>query len=258
MQTFLHGLVLVSALGLTVALASRGQAQENAPVLRVLTYNIHHGEGTDGRFDYDRLATIIRRLEPDVVAVQEVDRGTRRADGVDQAERLAALTGMGAVFGNALYYSGGEYGEAILSRFPLDHVRAHHLPFRFGQEPRTALEVTVTPDNGLPPFVFVGTHLCHQSGETRLDQVKELNRIVSGQAGPVILAGDFNARPGSDPMAFLAERGWLDAVAPRSRIDYVLVRQSDPWRVKSVEIPDEPVASDHMPVLVVLAWHGDQ
>ena len=52
--------------------------------LRVLTYNIHHGEAMDGEFDYERLAKVITDLEPDVVALQEVDRGTRRADGIDQ------------------------------------------------------------------------------------------------------------------------------------------------------------------------------
>jgi endonuclease/exonuclease/phosphatase family metal-dependent hydrolase len=211
----------------------------------------------DRKFDYDRLAKIINALKPDVVALQEVDRKTRRASGVDQAARLAEMTGMHYAFGNALYYSGGEYGEAILSRFPIENIKAHHLPFHPGQEPRTALEVTVKPDNGLPDFIFVGTHLCHQSNETRTEQAQQLNRILPATGGPpVILAGDLNARPGSEPMQELLKERWLDTVAPRSRIDYVLLRASDPWKVADVTIVDERVASDHLPILVVLKWLG--
>ena len=72
----------------------------------------------------------------------------------------------------------------------------------------------------------------------------------------VILAGDFNARPGSDPMNVLLQDGWTDVVAPRSKIDYILIRATDPWQVKEVTIVDEPVASDHDPVLAVLEWQG--
>lgn len=231
--------------------------------LRVLTYNIHHAEGTDGKVDYERLAGIINDLEPDVVALQEVDRGTQRTHGVDQAARLSELTGMQHVFGTAMHYQGGEYGEAILSRFPIAEPKSHRLPFRFGQEPRAALSVRVRPDNGLPEFLFVGTHLCHQSNETRTDQVKQLSRLFGGTSGgennlPVILAGDLNARPDSEPMKELLENGWADAIAPRSVIDYVLYRERDPWKVVEVKIVDDLVASDHRPVLAVLEWDGEE
>jgi endonuclease/exonuclease/phosphatase family metal-dependent hydrolase len=245
----------VVLLGISILLSAGFPHAQESPPLRILTYNIHHGEGMDGRFDYDRLAKIINALKPDVVALQEVDRKTRRASGVDQAARLAEATGMHYAFGNALYYSGGEYGEAILSRFPIENAKAHHLPFHPGQEPRTALEVTIKPDNGLPEFIFVGTHLCHQSNETRTEQAQQLNRLLPAAGGPpVILAGDLNARPGSEPMQELLSERWIDTVAPRSRIDYVLVRSGDPWEVLDVTIVDERVASDHRPILVVLEW----
>ncbi|MEM7314802.1 MAG: endonuclease/exonuclease/phosphatase family protein, partial [Planctomycetota bacterium] len=215
------------------------------PTLRVLTYNIHHGQGTDGKFDYDRIAKIISGLQPDVVALQEVDRGTGRASGADQVEELAKRLRMHSAFGNALHYDGGEYGEAILSRFPMSEVKDHHLPFRFGNEPRTALAVHVTPDNGLPEFLFAGTHLCHQSNDTRTDQTKTLQKLFGKSRLPVILAGDFNARPKSEPMKVLFDAGWVDTVAPDSRIDYVLIRKSDDWKKVSSEVLDEPVASDH-------------
>jgi endonuclease/exonuclease/phosphatase family metal-dependent hydrolase len=245
----------------TKPLAAQAGTSADRPRLRVLTYNIHHGEGVDGRFDYQRLASIIHDLQPDIVALQEVDRWTERADSVDQVSLLADLTGMRWAYGAALYYQGGEYGEALLSRFPLEDVRAHHLPFRPQQEPRTALRARVAPDNGLPELIFVGTHLCHESEETRTEQAKRLDLVLPVDGPPVILAGDLNARAGSHPMNVLLDGRWLDATAPDSEIDYVLVRRDDPWRVVEVRVVDQPLASDHDPVLVILEWldgaHGD-
>lgn len=227
------------------------------PTLRVLTYNIHHGEAMDRKFDYERLANTISRLKPDVIALQEVDNQTKRASGVDQAAELGKRLKMNHVFGNALYYSGGQYGEAILSRFPLENAKAHHLPYSFGNEPRTALEVTVRPDNGIPDFIFVGTHLCHQSGATRVEQTQELDALFAGRTEyPVIMAGDLNARPNSEPMKVLLSKNWIDAVAPNSRIDYILLRKTDRWEIVKTEIIDEPVVSDHDPILTTLRWNG--
>ena len=253
---------LVNA-GATCCSISESSAQNTEttirPTLRVLTYNIHHGEAMDRRFDYERLANTISRLKPDVVALQEVDNQTKRASGVDQAAELGKRLKMNHVFGNALYYSGGQYGEAILSRFPLENAKAHHLPYSFGNEPRTALEVTVKPDNGIPDFIFVGTHLCHQSGATRLEQTQELDGLFASRTDyPVIMAGDLNARPDSEPMRVLLGKNWIDAVAPNSRIDYILLHKTDPWKIVKTEIIDEPVVSDHDPILTTLQWNRDQ
>ncbi len=84
------------------------------PALRVkvLTYNVLGGRNTDGARDLSRLAEVINALDPDVVALQEVDRHTGRLNGIDLPAELAKLTGMDFVFGRAMYYDGGEYGEA--------------------------------------------------------------------------------------------------------------------------------------------------
>ncbi|MFN3192789.1 MAG: endonuclease/exonuclease/phosphatase family protein [Aureliella sp.] len=220
--------------------------------LRVVTYNIHHAEAMDGKFDYERLAKTIAALSPDVVALQEVDKQTRRASGLDQAAELAKRLRMNYVFGNALYYSGGEYGEAILSRFEIKESEAHHLPFQFGNEPRTALAARIVPDNGIPEFWFVGTHLCHESKTNRLNQTQQIQRLFSRRKTPVVLVGDMNARPNSPAMLHLTENGWIDTVAPHSKIDYVLIRDSDNWQVVETKIVDEPIVSDHDPILTVL------
>ncbi len=252
-ECVLIGLWLVAACG-----CHSGSTRPQSPrTLRVLTYNIHHGEGMDEVFDYDRLAGVIRALAPDIVALQEVDRGTERASGVDQAALLGRLCRMRHAFGQAMPHEGGQYGEAVLSRFPIEEAVIHPLPYQVEHEPRAALEVVVRPE-GIGPVAFVATHLCHQNNEIRLQQTRRLSQLFPAREGhPVILAGDLNARPGSDPMQVLLEAGWLDVVAPRSVIDYVLVRAADSWRVKEVIIVDEPVASDHDPVLAILEWQAE-
>ncbi len=225
--------------------------------LRVLTYNIHHGEGTDGRLDIQRVARVLLDLAPDVVALQEVDRKTARIDGEDHLEQLASVTGWQAAFGEAMPFQGGHYGNAILSRFPLTELETHALPFRQGQEPRCALVATVTPDNGLPPFRVVSTHLSHDVEEVRIEQASEIAALLERKADlPVILAGDFNARPRSATMQVFQSNRWVDQVAPKSVIDYVLTREADPWERRELFISEDRVTSDHRPVLVDLVWKG--
>jgi len=241
-----------------------GQAPQR---VTVVTYNIHRGVGEDGRLDLKRTAEVIRRLKPDVVALQEVDNGTRRSDGVDQAKVLGELTGMHARFGAALpNFDGGQYGEAILSRWPITKTMVHPLPADRGYETRAALAVRIEPTDG-EPFWFVGTHLDHTSPDTqRRKQVEALNeKLIGHDMGPTILAGDFNAEPGDAPMRMLFEH-WRDAMAgqssqqagtwpadqPRVRIDYVLCRPAAAWRVVIAEVIEEKAASDHRPVRVVL------
>lgn len=251
--------IAISMLFLLILCPAAFASDTSSPQLRVLTYNIHHGQGTDGKFDYDRLAKIIMRVKPDVVALQEVDKQTGRASGIDQAKHLGELTGMKSVFGQAMPYSGGQYGEAILSRFPMTDVKTHPLPFKSGYEPRAMIAAKILPNNGLPELIFAGTHLCHQSEDLRIDQAKEINRQLPAAGDtPVILTGDMNARQGSDAMNTFLNKRWIDATKKVSRIDYILIRPNDPWRVVEVKKIDEPVASDHDPVLAVLEWTGDK
>lgn len=87
--------------------------------LRVLTYNIHHGEGVDGRLDLVRIAKVIQEVDPDIAALQEVDQNAGRSGQVDQAAELGRLTKMRSVFGGNIELQGGKYGNALLTRFEI-------------------------------------------------------------------------------------------------------------------------------------------
>src|SRR5207253_8526062 len=96
--------------------------------LRVMTYNIHHGAGADGRVDVERIAKVIKSADADLVAIQEVDRCTKRSGGIDEAAELERLTGMHAIWGKAMDFDGGEYGQLILCSMPVRANAVYHLP----------------------------------------------------------------------------------------------------------------------------------
>lgn len=234
-------------------------------MLRILTYNIRHGQGLDDRIDLARIADVIRETEPDLVAVQEVDQATRRSDGVDQAHTLGELTGLHAAFGPAMAYSGGEYGVAVLSRTPIMSTTVHPLPHSPDREPRTSLEVATAPTTDAPSVRLVCTHLDYLPDDTdRLAQVQRLNRLFAQPDGtPTLLAGDLNTTPDS-PAIELLSMNWTDTCAadptptfpadqPTTKIDYVLARTADPWSIMRAQVLAAPLASDHRPLLAILA-----
>ncbi len=238
----------------------RATSPGERPTLRVLSYNVHHCEGTDGKLDLLRIARVIRAADPDLVALQEVDYKTKRTNGVDQTAELARLTGMHARFGKAIDHAGGEYGQAILSRFPLEAATVHKLPGMPEREQRIAVEIPVKWDGF--DLTFVSTHLDHQLTTEREQQAVTLNELFAKSEKPVVLVGDFNATPESKPLVLLNEK-WkvatlnpklltVPAGKPNRQIDYVLVRPANTFRVFKAEVIDEPVASDHRPVFVVL------
>ena len=193
-----------------------GTHQPSMPLqLRVLTYNIHHGEGMDGRFDYERLARVIRSATLDLVALQEVDSQTARSAGVDQAAKLGELTGMHAIFGKAMDFQGGGYGEALLSRVPFVRTRNHPLPAGAGYEPRVLLEGVVRIGDSGGPLRFFGTHLDQEQTSERLNQARAIASVAGNDGdGLMILCGDLNASPDSAPLApLMGVRDLYDVLA---------------------------------------------
>lgn len=230
------------------------------PTLRILAYNIKHGRGMDGAVDLRRIAEVIDRAKPDVVALQEVDSAVERSGRVDQATILGELTGMHSVFGTFFDYQGGRYGMALLSRYPFISHTNHLLPK--GVEYRAALAGRIRVGDDGPEVVVVGIHLVW-TGEERYSQAARLIEIFRGETTPVILAGDFNSTPDSEVMDLLGtawrvppkgeDRFTFPADAPDREIDYILYRPGERFEAVEHRVIHEPSASDHRPVLLELA-----
>jgi endonuclease/exonuclease/phosphatase family metal-dependent hydrolase len=248
------------ALGLALL---AGCASPGPTPLRVLSYNIHHGEGLDGRVDLERIAEVIRASGADLVALQEVDRGVERTGRTDQPARLAALTGMRVVFERNIEFQGGDYGNAVLSRLPVERHRNHFLPSFHDREQRGLLEVHVRAGGGR--LAFYATHFDYHPGDDeRMASVAFLRERTATQGDiPLIVAGDLNATPHSrvlaEAAAFLAntcpgdaESAWTyPADTPTKRIDYILTNDHPGLRCVAFRVIPEAVASDHRPVLAV-------
>lgn len=257
----------LSRLGSLLALPVAGCHLEvsGPPSLRLLTYNLHHGEGTDGRLDLDRIVQVIRRAAPDLVALQEVDRLATRTGRVDQPETYQYGTGLNAWYGAAMPFQGGEYGQALLSRWPLGNPEVIRLPGKAGREPRIAVTALVEAPR-LGKVRWTGLHLdASRTDEDRWAQAGALLDRFQFERLPTFLAGDFNATPESRVMQRLLDPAtrWEDAAranpeptipaeAPSARIDFVLTSPRGRWQTLEARVLPEAVASDHRPLLVVV------
>lgn len=230
--------------------------------LRVMTFNIRHGRGMDDVIDLRRIARVIADAGADLVALNEVDRVTRRSGGVDQPAELATMLDMHWDYCASIPYQGGEYGNAVLSRLPIVRSQVHRLP-KLGNEARTLLHAEVEWGGG--PLNFLVTHLGLGEDEQR-GQLEAIAGVVNELAGPKIVAGDFNfdvmqqdlfqhMPPGIRDAWRLQQNGapvWgtgdtFPADKPEKRIDYILISAEltvhDPFR------PIPTLASDHLPVV---------
>ncbi len=228
--------------------------------LRLLTYNIHAGIGTDDLFDLKRIADVTLSTNAHVVALQEVDKQTRRSRGIDIAKRLGELTGMTPVFGASIPFAGGEYGNAILTKLEIEKTETVALPEIIPIEKRSALIAELRFAN--TTLQVLATHLCHRKEVNRIASVEALTRMQAPLATTSIVMGDLNAVPESKPLAILAEAGWKNpstspyltspSINPTRQIDYVLYRPglSTKLEVTEIQVIPETEASDHRPLLV--------
>src|SRR5207245_3068269 len=115
----------------------------HAKIIRVMTYNIHVGVGMDKKLDLPRIAGVINQQHPDLVGLQEVDRGVERTQRIDEIAEIASRTRMDYAFSFNLRYQGGQYGVAILSRFPIRVIDHHRYQNRREAERRGFIRVEV-------------------------------------------------------------------------------------------------------------------
>jgi endonuclease/exonuclease/phosphatase family metal-dependent hydrolase len=262
--------LLLSSCGKT---QSQATGNSNNPVpaepegLRVLCYNIHHCNPPSkaGLIDVDAIAKVINDAKPDIVALQEVDVHTGRSgSGLHQAEELARKTGMQSYFAKGIDYDGGEYGVAILSKYPMEATMKYELPTAEGTngEPRIlATAVLTLPGN--EKIRFACTHLDAQKNDTnRVLQIAKINEILKNETMPLIIAGDFNATPDSRVINMLDTEfmrtcktacGFtIPQVNPTKTIDYIAYKPGNAFTVAQHKVIIESYASDHLPVFSIL------
>lgn len=250
---------MLAACGLPAAAcaASRSRAEEPARAaerLRVVTWNIRHGAGGDGRVDLARTAAALARLAPDVALLQEVDRGCRRSGGVDQAEFLGRELGLASAFAAHRPFDGGEYGLAILARRAILATRA--IALVDAPRPLVALEARLARAGG-GELTIVCVHLV-DTPEERAAEARALARELASSASPVLVGGDFNGPRESEPLAAFAgyevalpaePRATYPAGAPVKEIDFLLTRAGAGASFAAAKVAPEGVASDHRPVV---------
>lgn len=258
-----HLRFIFSVLLMGLGSASFSQTEEQPPSLKILTYNIYHGETMNHDFNLDRIAKVIKESGADLVALQEVDFKTNRAQGYDLVTELAWRCQMQGIFGKAMDYDGGEYGEGILSKYSFLNSQNHALPYSQNHEPRAALEVSMVLKSG-DTISFIGTHLDHLKEDTdRIKQAHEINRIFSKTDYPIIMAGDLNDIPGSRSIEIL-ESFWTPSYPSSSpsatypsiqadkKIDYIMYAPANRWKVIETSVICDSIASDHCAYLVTL------
>lgn len=220
---------------------------------RIMCYNVHNCVGLDGELSCERIAKIINDADADAIAIQELDSMTTRHPGHDMLKELAELTGMHPTFAPSIDYKGGKYGIGMLTKQKPISYRRVPLPCR--SEPRSLLIVE------LEDYYYCCTHLSLHE-EDRITSIGIIVDELSKLDKPVMIAGDFNARPNSEPMRMMGEHfhvfkktegtGYtIRADKPHAEIDFICLFTDNgaSAEVTSHTVINAPVESDHLPIV---------
>lgn len=254
------------------ACAGAGRGASGGREVTVLVYNIHAGKDAGGGENLPRVAELVRTTGADLVLLQEVDRNTQRSGPTDQPAALARLTGYSVAFGRTIGFQGGDYGIALLSRWPIQRDTLIHLAVTAppggtteGREQRGVLLAVVGAPGG--PLAVLNTHLDASGRDVwRVQEIAGVLQVadsIHGSGIPLLVGGDLNARPESPIHRDLRGAGLRDAWAecgsgdamtfparaPDRRIDYLYLA-GDAGCVEARVLASD--ASDHRPLLVRL------
>ncbi len=290
------GIVSASLLG-GLAFADQGGEKSSAPqvlnpVMKGVTDKIYTGKKPSLRFaqynigaarvsSIESITQAIKTLYIDIIAINEVDKNTTRSGNTDQAAYIAQKLKMHYAFGKAIDFDGGEYGLAILSKYPIKTSEVVNLPN--GQEgidePRIVLVCEIEHPKFDTPLLVMNTHLDYK--EDHVLQGHQISRINDLAVANIslkniedftnkvkILAGDFNDTYNSDNIAEL-KRYWDPVVAaephkmrtwpasnPMADLDHIFTSRGQRWNIRNVSVPtatehkiDWAATSDHRPVV---------
>lgn len=236
---------------------------------RIVTYNVHRCVGNDRRLDVGRIADVLAKLQPDIVALQELDVGRARTGGADQAHEIAARLKMTSHFHPAMKVEEELYGDAILTTLPERLIQAGPLPGHPlipALEPRGALWIEADVDGGCVQVINTHLGLVPKEQQLQAEHLAGPSWLAHPRfAGPRILLGDFNATASSVVYRTLTARlaaarrlapvqtptSTFPSQLPVLRIDHLFV--SPEIRVTALFAPYEPAtraASDHLPLVM--------
>lgn len=233
--------------------------------LTLVSYNVHSGVGTDGRFDLRRVGEVLQEIGPDIAALQEVGDYRGKTTEAQHPELLAEMLGLHLAYGPNVVRDGRRYGNAILSRLPIARSHNYDLSVK-GREPRGALRCDLQLPTGKRLHVFC-LHLGLKPGERREQEALLLTADIIRDAvrpDPLVVCGDFNTW-GNGPLPALARSAIHDAAhllrahhlrtyhsrLPFMRLDRVMVDdQVRPLHLTTHRTPRARLASDHLPLVL--------
>ena len=222
--------------------------------LKLMSYNIKNANGMDNVCNFQRIANVINNASPDVVAIQEVDSMTNRSGQKYVLGEIADRTQMHGYFAPAIDYDGGKYGIGLLTKqVPL---RLQTLPLPGREEARTLILAEFAD------YIYCCTHMS-LTEEDRMKSLELVKAFTSSSTKPLFLAGDMNAEPESGFIKELQKdfqilsnpkQHTFPAPDPKETIDYIatLKQNAKGFAVISAKVINEPMASDHRPILVEL------
>ena len=225
--------------------------------LKFLSYNLWGYQNAVTPGGYDRLASVINELNPDISGHQEVDFKNDRSKGIDVIAYIANRTKMHSVFAPGLKdYQNGQYGEGLLSDFPPLKKKLFWIE-QPGGEDRSAIEIEVTMAG--EKVRFLTTHLAHENNDFRAHQAKKMVEWINlggDPQTPIVIMGDFNSRPGDRAMSQYEKAGFEYVKDPNGEImdsiDHILYRPKERWHLIEAGKPTHYKSSDHDPVWAIL------
>ncbi|MBQ3668934.1 MAG: endonuclease/exonuclease/phosphatase family protein [Clostridia bacterium] len=227
--------------------------------MRIMTYNVQSGRDAWGQLHLDGTTEMIRRAAPDICGLNEIRVHCEDSGQVDQAAYLSEQTGLEARFAKAIPMSSGEYGVALLSKYPISDFTVHPVPDvpmeqreEGYYESRVIYRARVETPEG--PLAVYGTHFGLMKGE-RENAVKLLKDLISKETLPLVFMGDLNMEP-NDALIVEIEQQLYNTIKPvpefthhtlnlHGTIDYIFVRGLTATQASTLF----STASDHLPVL---------
>jgi len=250
--------VLIAALLVAVSANETSAQKLSGEVeIKTMTYNIYSAR----KMGIEAIAAVIRKVNPDVVSLQEVERNTD-VNPMDFPKEIAALTGMKYYFfAHALTLKKGDYGNVILSKYPLLQTKSIHLGVANDGDDTRSFGYALLEKDG-KQFYFATTHLGYKKDDaTRLKQIAEILKEIKNLKQPIILGADLNSRPNSQTMPALQK--WFTLPCQISNCEWTVPTPKPTytcdWLIyapqHAFEVKDYAVQfwadkeSDHYPVL---------